>query len=67
MVEFINKIRVQFNDLFGDMQPHQKMTLVALGLMVMVPFGILIFGARRHCCAPLHGKTPDCLTTVRAA
>jgi flagellar biosynthesis/type III secretory pathway M-ring protein FliF/YscJ len=44
MVEFISKIRFQFNALFGDMQPHQKMTLVALGLMVMVPFGILIFG-----------------------
>ena len=65
MVEFINKIRVQFNDLFGDMQPHQKMTLVALGLMVMVPFGILIFGGDDGGTTPLqYGAAFD--TEVRA-
>jgi flagellar biosynthesis/type III secretory pathway M-ring protein FliF/YscJ len=53
MAEFINKIRSQFNALFGDMQPHQKMTLVALGLMVMVPFGILIFGGEEGGTTPL--------------
>jgi len=53
MVEFINKIRFQFNALFGDMQPHQKMTLVALGLMVMVPFGMLIFGGDEGGTTPL--------------
>ena len=53
MIELISKIRTQFNALFGDMQPHQKMTLVALGLMVMVPFGILIFGGDEGGTAPL--------------
>ena len=53
MVEFVNKIRTQLNALFGDMQPHQKMTLVALGLMVMVPFGILIFGGEEGGTTPL--------------
>lgn len=53
MAEFINKIRSQFNALFGDMQPHQKMTLVALGLMVMVPFGVLIFGGDEGGTTPL--------------
>jgi flagellar biosynthesis/type III secretory pathway M-ring protein FliF/YscJ len=53
MVEFISKIRFQFNALFGDMQSHQKMTLVALGLMVMVPFGMLIFGGDEGGTTPL--------------
>lgn len=53
MAEFINKIRTQLNALFGDMQPHQKMTLVALGLMVMVPFGMLIFGGDEGGTTPL--------------
>lgn len=53
MVELLSKIRSQFNALFGDMQPHQKMTLVALGLMVMVPFGMLIFGGDEGGTTPL--------------
>jgi flagellar biosynthesis/type III secretory pathway M-ring protein FliF/YscJ len=53
MAEFINKLRSQLNALFGDMQPHQKMTLVALSLMVMVPFGILIFGGKQGGESPL--------------
>lgn len=53
MVELFSKIRSQFNVLFGDMQPHQKMTLVALGLMVMVPFGMLIFGGEEGGTTPL--------------
>ncbi|NQV27275.1 MAG: hypothetical protein HQ518_23245 [Rhodopirellula sp.] len=53
MVELISKIRVQLNALFGDMQPHQKLTLAALGLMVMVPFGILIFGGDEGGTTPL--------------
>jgi flagellar biosynthesis/type III secretory pathway M-ring protein FliF/YscJ len=53
MVEFIRKIRSQLNVLFGDMQPHQKITLVTLGLMVMVPFGMLIFGGKQSGDSPL--------------
>jgi flagellar biosynthesis/type III secretory pathway M-ring protein FliF/YscJ len=53
MVELLSKIRSQFDVLFGDMQSHQKMTLVALGLMVMVPFGILIFGGEEGGTTPL--------------
>lgn len=53
MIELLSKIRSQFNVLFGDMQPHQKMTLVALGLMVMVPFGMLIFGGDEGGTTPL--------------
>ena len=53
MVEFISKIRSQLNVLFGDMQPHQKVTLVTLGLMVMVPFGMLIFGGKQSGDTPL--------------
>ena len=53
MIELITRIRSQFNALFGDMQPHQKITLVALGLMVMVPFGILIFGGDEGGTTPL--------------
>lgn len=65
MVELFSKIRFQLNALFGDMQPHQKMTLVALGLMVMVPFGILIFGGDEGGTTPLqYGAAFD--TEVRA-
>lgn len=53
MIELLSKIRSQFTALFGDMQPHQKMTLVALGLMVMVPFGMLIFGGDEGGTTPL--------------
>jgi len=53
MIELLGKIRSQIDVLFGDMQPHQKMTLVALGLMVMIPFGMLIFGGDEGGTTPL--------------
>lgn len=53
MIQLLGKIRSQFDVLFGDMQPHQKMTLVALGLMIMIPFGMLIFGGDEGGTTPL--------------
>jgi flagellar biosynthesis/type III secretory pathway M-ring protein FliF/YscJ len=53
MIELLGKIHSQFDVLFGDMQPHQKMTLVALGLMVMIPFGMLIFSGEEGGTTPL--------------
>ncbi|MDA0283488.1 MAG: hypothetical protein O3B13_03125 [Planctomycetota bacterium] len=53
MLSIISNIRSQLSVLFGDMQPHQKVTLVALSLMVMVPFGLLIFGRQEGGDAPL--------------
>jgi flagellar biosynthesis/type III secretory pathway M-ring protein FliF/YscJ len=53
MIEIISKLRSQLNALFGDMQPHQKMTMVTLGLLVMVPFGMLIFGGAEGGMTPL--------------
>lgn len=67
MVEFINKIRSQLNVLFGDMQPHQKVTLVTLGLMVMVPFGMLIFGEEDGGKVPLqYGAAFDSIVQAQA-
>lgn len=65
MIEIISKLRSQFTALFGDMQPHQKVTMVTLALMVMVPFGMLIFGGQDGGRTPLQfGAAFD--TEVRA-
>jgi flagellar biosynthesis/type III secretory pathway M-ring protein FliF/YscJ len=53
MIELLGKIRSQLDVLFGDMQPHQKMTLVVLGLMIMIPFGMLIFSGDEGGTTPL--------------
>lgn len=53
MIELFNKLRSQMGVLFGDMQPHQKVTLVTLALMVIVPFGMLIFGGQDGGSTPL--------------
>lgn len=67
MVEFISKIRSQLSALFGDMQPHQKVTLVTLGLMVMVPFGMLIFGEQDGGEVPLqYGAAFDSVVQTQA-
>lgn len=67
MVELISKIRSQMNALFGDMQPHQKITLVTLGLMVMVPFGLLIFGEQDGGKVPLqYGASFDSVVQTQA-
>lgn len=53
MAETLRLIRDQSRDLFGQMKPHQRMNFVVLGLMVMMPFGWLIFGRSDSGVVPL--------------
>lgn len=46
MAETIRRIQQQTSNLFGGMEFHQKVTFVLLAIMVMIPFGLLIFGSQ---------------------
>lgn len=52
-METLRQIRDQSFSLFGGMQPHQRLTFVALALIVLVPFGWLIFSGQSGDYVPL--------------
>lgn len=59
-METLRQIRDQSSSLFGEMQPHQRLTFGALALIVLVPFGWLIFSSQGGNYVPLQwGATFD--------
>ena len=59
-METLRQIRDQSFSLFGEMQPHQRLTFVALAIIVLIPFGWLIFSGQNGDYVPLQwGATFD--------
>lgn len=59
-METLRQIKDQSFSLFGEMQPHQRLTFAALAMMVLVPFGYLIFSTQDGSYVPLQwGATFD--------
>lgn len=59
-MDTLRQLRDQSFSLFGGMQPHQRLTLAALSIMVMIPFAWLIFVGSDGAYVPLQwGATFD--------
>ena len=52
-METLRQIRDQSFSMFGDMRPHQRLTFVALALVVLAPFAWLIFASQNNAYVPL--------------